>query len=99
MKRQRIEKAVEVLNYAIKNQVSAKEACVKCGFSDTYVKNTKADVHKTYKKGRLSLELYDLFFNTYNKYAQFAVNTNGGQNPSGQKVSEPNKPRDIPKGG
>lgn len=99
MKKQRIEKAVEILNYAMKNQVSAKEACVKCGFSDTYVKNTKADVHKSYKKGNLSVELYELFFDTYNEYVKFAINTNGGQTPSGHKVSEPNKPRDIPKGG
>jgi len=32
---ERIERAVEIIEYAIKNQVSVKEASVRCGFSNT----------------------------------------------------------------
>ena len=41
MKRQRIEQAVEVIKYAIEEGISVKEASIKCGYSDTYVKNVK----------------------------------------------------------
>jgi len=101
MKRQRIEKAVEILNYAIKNQVSAKEACVKCGFSDTYVKNTKANVYYKHKKGSLSDELYHLFHDAYTKYTHYFVSGYQSQKTTFETkgVSEPNKPKDIPKGG
>ena len=100
MKRRRIEKAVEVIKYAINNQVSVKEASVKCGLSDTYVKNVKADVQKGYRKGNISIELFDLFFDTYNEYTKFFVSSISKPNPaSNLRVSEPNKPKDLPKSG
>ena len=103
MKRQRIEKAVEVIQYAIKNQVSVKEASVKCGLSDTYVKNVKADVKKAYKANRLSQVLHDKFFNPYMEYCNTFVGTKADTDRkapvSSSKVEEPNKPKDLPKAG
>jgi hypothetical protein len=68
MRKERIENAVDIINYAIKNNISVKEASVKCGFSDTYVKNTKADVFKLREKGILKDELFKLFNEAYKKY-------------------------------
>ena len=99
MKRQRIEKAVEVIQYAIKNQVSVKEASVKCGLSDTYVKNVKADVKKGYKRGYISESLYNLFFEPYLEYCSSFIGTKSSTQSPTEKVSEPNKPRDIPRSG
>ena len=42
MTEKRIEKAIEVINYAIENNISVKEASTKCGYANTYVKNVKA---------------------------------------------------------
>ncbi len=68
MKKERIEKAIEVINYAIRNQISVKEASVKCGYSDTYVKNVKALVYEAYDNGNLDDELFALFDDAYSKY-------------------------------
>ena len=98
MKRQRIENAVEVIKYAIRNQMSVKEASKLCGFSDTYVKNVKADVKYAYKNGKLSKVLYDKFFEPYLEYCNSFVGSSSTQAPEA-KVSEPNKPKDLPKAG
>ena len=55
----RIENAVEIIEFAVKNQVSVKEASVKCGFSDTYVKNIKAMVSQKFREGELGIALYN----------------------------------------
>jgi hypothetical protein len=94
MTKERIEKAVEIINYAIQNQISVKEACVKCGFSDTYVKNIKAIVFEKYENGTLEDELFNLFNDAYIHYTNamgFAITT-----PKESKIEEPNRPKDIP---
>ena len=68
MKKERIEKAVEIINYAIQNQISVKEASVKCGMSDTYVKNVKALVHDLYEEGELDIDLFQQFDEAYKRY-------------------------------
>lgn len=68
MKKETIEKAIEVINFAIKNQISVKEASVKCGYSDTYVKNIKAVVYENYENGILDDDLFALFNDTYLRY-------------------------------
>ena len=97
---ERIENAVEVINYAIKNQVSVKEASVKCGFSDTYVKNIKAMVNKKFNDGELELQYYYKFNDSYQNYINMKdfVGTSKSESNSESK-SEPNKPKDIPKTG
>jgi len=98
MKRQRIEKAVEVINYAIENQVSVKIASVRCGLSDTYIKNVKADVKKAYKNGYITKGLYDMFYTPYLGYCNTFI---GGATTTAPeaRVSEPNRPKDIPNSG
>lgn len=72
----RIQKAIEIINYAISNQLSVKEACVKCGYSDTYVKNVKALVYENYENGTLEDEDFNLFNETYSKYANRLTSEN-----------------------
>lgn len=68
MDKKRILKAKEIVEYALKNDVSVKKACTEYGFGNTYVKNIKAKLIKEYDNGLISKADYDLFFNTYNNY-------------------------------
>ena len=70
MRKERIEKVVEIINYAILNQISVKEASVTCGYSDTYVKNTKALVYELYDTNQLEDELFDFFDEAYKRYTE-----------------------------
>jgi len=101
----RITNAIIVIDYAIANSISVKEASVKCGFSDTYVKNIKSVVYDKFNSGDLDLTYYKMFTI---KYAQYL----GADSFSSQKKNIPetphntnippkehNKPKDIPSGG
>ncbi len=91
MTKERIEKAVEIINYAINNQISVKEASVACGYADTYIKNIKAVVSEKYENGTLEDELFALFNDAYQKYAtMFMTSTTKSE------TFEPKKPKDIP---
>lgn len=68
MNKERIEKAVEIINHAILNQISVKEASVQCGFADTYVKNIKAIVYEKYENGTLEDELFTQFDEAFKRY-------------------------------
>lgn len=68
MTKNRIEKAVEVIRYAIDNQISVKEASKKSGYADTYVKNVKAIVYEKYDNGTLDDELFNMFDDVYGVY-------------------------------
>jgi hypothetical protein len=94
MTRERIEQAVKIIEYAIKNQVSVKEASVKCGFSDTYVKNTKAVVFDKYENGTLDDELFNIFNDAYSNYTN--VTGFAQQAKPEPNVEEPDKPKDLP---
>jgi len=61
MTKERIEKSVEIINYAIQNEISVREASIKCGYADTYIKNIKAIVYEKYESGNLEDELFTLF--------------------------------------
>ena len=95
---QRIENAVEVIQYAIKNQVSVKEASVKCGFSDTYVKNIKAMVNQKFEAGELSVDLYNMFQKPYQDYVDMKSFTDVPETTT-MGVSEADRPKDLPKAG
>ena len=68
MTRQRIENAVEVIDYAIKHNISVKEASVKCGYASTYVKNVKAILKEKYDNDTIDDELFSFFMDKYNDY-------------------------------
>jgi hypothetical protein len=89
MRKERIEKAVEIINYAILNKISVKEASVVCGYSDTYVKNTKALVYELYDNNQLTDELFDLFDTAYSLYRGFSAKEE-------ETITESKKPNDIP---
>lgn len=68
MTEKRIEKAVEIINYAIKNNISVKEASRQNGFAGSYVKNIKAVLLEKYENNTIEDELFSLFMNAYNRY-------------------------------
>ena len=92
MRKERIEKAVEIINYAILNEISVKEASVVCGYSDTYVKNTKALVYELYDNNQLTDECFDLFNEAYKRYTE---SRNFGVKEE-EIITESKKPDDIP---
>jgi hypothetical protein len=103
----RIEKAIEIINYAIKNKISVREASVKCGHSFTYVKNVKAIVYDLYENNAISEELYSKFDNAYKNYEKNVkevtepsycfVNGTTGNAPTTVSLSAADIPR-IPEG-
>jgi len=95
----RIENAVEIIEYAIKNQVSVKEASVRCGFSDTYVKNIKAMVYEKFENGELELSNYNMFHTPFQNYLNMKGFSQPTTSPETNKIAEPNKPKDLPKAG
>ena len=97
---ERIENAIEIIEFAIKNHVSVKEASVRCGFSDTYVKNIKAMINQKFNDGELNISLYNRFQKPYQNYVDMKnfVGTPNSESKT-DNVSEPNKPKDLPKAG
>jgi hypothetical protein len=65
---ERIQKAIEVINYAIKHGTSVNDASVKSGYASTYVKNIKRDINEKYEAGLIDDDQYDLFYSAYEKY-------------------------------
>jgi hypothetical protein len=70
MQKKRIEKAIDVINYAIKNGISVKAASLMNGFSDTYIKNTKSCIIEEYSNNTMGDEEYDQFMSKYNEYLE-----------------------------
>lgn len=93
MRKERIEKAVEIIDYAILNQISVKEASKKCGFADTYVKNIKAVVYENYENGTIEDELFTLFDDAFKQYTQYR---GFGLKKDDDKVIENKKSINIP---
>ena len=64
-----IDNAIQAIEFAIKHGITVKEASVKCGFSDTYVKNVKARVIKSFEDGDIDPDIYTSFIDLYNTYS------------------------------
>lgn len=69
MTKERILNAIEVIDYAIKHGVSVREASVKCGYANTYVKNVKREINTSFENGNLEDDEYDLFMSAYENYS------------------------------
>lgn len=80
MTRERINKAVEVIYYAINKNISVAEASVACGYSDTYVKNIKAIVFDKYEDGIIDEELFKVFNDVYEIYNSSRIKPVVGEN-------------------
>jgi len=74
MTRQRIERAVDVIKYAIKYNISLNEASVKCGYANTYVKNVKAILKEKYENDIIDDELFSFFMDKYKEYENIRDN-------------------------
>jgi hypothetical protein len=68
MTKERILSAIKVIEYAIKHGISVKEASVKSGYADTYVKNAKRAVNQSYDAGTIEDDDYNLFMSAYENY-------------------------------
>jgi hypothetical protein len=68
IKSERIDKAIEIINHAIKNKISVGAASKVFGHADTYVKNIKALVFDLYTNGALEDELFSKFNDAYKRY-------------------------------
>jgi len=90
MTKDRIDKAIEVINYAIENNISVKEASVKCGYANTYVKNIKAVLLDKYEQGTIEDELFSAFMDAYKEYE------NGRQVETPEPEVTNNKPNSVP---
>lgn len=104
MKKERILKAIEIIEFAIKNDISVREASVKSGFANTYVKNVKAIVYEKYNDGDLEPKLFKLFENAYKRYVEnrkkiITLTNKPKENVTLNEVIETNKPKDLPKTG
>lgn len=92
MTEERIKKAIEIIKFAIKNQISVWEASEKFGFSASYVKNTKALVYEKYDEGLIDDELFAQFDTAYKNYTE-----NRGFGLKEEKtVTKSSKPKDLP---
>jgi len=103
MTEKRIDRAIEIINYAIQNQITVTEASVKCGFAYTYVKNVKALVYEEYDKDILSDELFNKFVEAYERYEKGDIefdkeNTKPQVNVNVDTTQMPAELRKIPQG-
>ena len=89
IKSETIDRAIEVINYAIKNQITVKEASVKCGYADTYVKNVRAVVYENYNKGTIDDEQFNKLDELYKKYTK-------GDSMFPTLTVGSNRPEDLP---
>jgi len=66
--KERTSKAIEIINFAIDNNIGVKEASIKFGFASTYVKNSKIKIIDWYGVGEIGGDEYDEFMDLHDKY-------------------------------
>lgn len=96
MRESTIKKAIEVIKYAIANNISVWEASVKNGFANSYVKNIKAVVYEKYEDGTLDDDLFDMFNGPYLEYIESREN-NKNTETSDEIIETKDKPVKLPK--
>jgi len=74
MTSERIDKAIEIINYAIKTNISLSEGSIKFGYASKYASNVKDDLFKEYENGIVDDEIFTKFSSLYNEYV--SNNTN-----------------------
>ena len=95
---ERIDHAVEIINYAIQKKISVKAASLVFGHSDTYVKNVKTVVSDLHTQEAISDELFSKFNEAYRKYEDYKKSKKESITTTPkQKSKESEKPKDIPK--
>lgn len=92
IKSERIDQAVEIINYAIQNKISVRAACEHFKRANTYVKNVKAIVLDLYSNEAISDELFSKFNDAYTAYEQMDL----GVTPKSE-IEATEKPIDIPR--
>lgn len=65
---ERVNKAINVLDYAIRNNISAKKASKENGYSETYVKNIKIISKEKFEENILDKKLYNALMNKFEEY-------------------------------
>jgi len=85
--RDRVKKAIDILDYSIKNNISITKACRVFSVSDTYVKNVKGDLAEDVELNDRSHEEYNLILRKYEQLAKV-------RNPE-KNTSESEKRTDV----
>lgn len=93
MKRKRIERAIEIIQYAKENNLSLRTASCKFGYSPTYLKNIKISMNELKRKKRLDNEILHSFFSTYNDYKESVNPTNNTVKHVSNTIVTENKDR------
>ena len=93
MTKERIEKAIKVIKYAIQHNISVKEASIKNGYAGTYVKNIKAVLLEKYEANIIEDELFSLFMDTYKEYEEKYHKNENNHNENNVIVGK--KPEDL----
>jgi hypothetical protein len=97
MDTKRIDKAIEIINYAIQNQITVTEASVKCGRAYTYVKNIKALVYENYENQNLDDEDFNRFVEAYKRYQSEGLEWKKASKKTDDeftKISDPRKDKE-----
>jgi hypothetical protein len=104
IKSERIDRAVEIINYAIQKKISVRAASKDFGHDYTYVKNVKAVVLDLYANQAIPFELYSKFVEAYERYEQMetmetkSVGSNPKVNVNTNIEEEPVDLQKIPEG-
>jgi hypothetical protein len=83
MTKERIERAIEIIDYAIKNNVSVTKASELCGFAGSYVKNIRIVLNEKYENGQIEDEVFSTFSEKYSEYLK-AMSSSVSSLPSAQ---------------
>lgn len=94
MTKERIEKAVKVIKYAIQHNISVQAASIKNGYAGTYVKNIKAVLLEKYESNSIEDELFSFFMDAYGEYEKKYRGTD--ISVDNDKVIVGKKPEDLP---
>ncbi|MFW6219438.1 MAG: hypothetical protein ACOC33_01090 [bacterium] len=89
MTRDRIDRAIDVIKYAIKNNISLAEASRRSGFSETYVKNVKSQLFEKHEIGIVDDNDFSDFMDIYDEYRNNNVSTKTNTNTTNQQTPPP----------
>lgn len=93
MTKDRINRAIEVIQLAINEGISVAEASRKSGYNETYIKNVKAIIFDRYESGVVDDEDFTNFMKTYEEYQEKkSKTTNNSQTPKQSNNNENSQP-------
>ena len=77
MTKERIQKAIDIIQYAIDNQTSLTKACGAFNLAGSYVKNIKILIYEKYDNGEVDDNVFSMFTEKYGEYQSKVASING----------------------